>query len=259
MLSLLFASTLVWLPPSPLDDSEPVEAVSVEGSWTMTTQLGDREIEALMTLAWGDNGSLHGEWKSQGHTAALSDLKLDQAVLTFQRATGAGGAVLTFEGTVTGDSISGKYTGPFGDLICKGTRAKSGEDPAPPGSPGSEDRKTVDYTAGGRPIVVQDGRTLLWAGDAGQGGEPDYFDVTGAAIDPKSFNHGIGRDRISSIDDPVFLPAGDARLRDAGIDNDTQVIGVEVEGVAKAYPLFVMSSHEIVNDEFAGEPFAVLW
>ena len=115
------------------------------------------------------------------------------------------------------------------------------------------------HTAYGRPILVQDGKTRVWAGDSDGQGNTDYFDFTDAKIDPTKLNHGIGRDRIASIDAPEFLQPDDPRLAEVGIRSTTKVIGVEVNGVAKAYPLAVMDRHEIVNDSFDGEPFAVLW
>ena len=104
-----------------------------------------------------------------------------------------------------------------------------------------------------KPIVEKDGRTLLYAG------EDDWFDVTDSSIDPASFQYGIGRDTIPSIDEPVFVRADDPKLEAVGIDMDTMVLGVSRGGVSKAYPVHLMDGHEIVNDDFGGESFAVLW
>jgi len=104
-----------------------------------------------------------------------------------------------------------------------------------------------------RPIVERDGRRLLWAD------EDEWFDVTGASIDPVRFQYGIGKDRIPSVESPQFVSATDPRLAAAGVGPDTPVLGVVVEGEARAYPVELMDLHEVVNDEFAGEPYAVLW
>ena len=61
-------------------------------------------------------------------------------------------------------------------------------------------------------------------------------------------------DGIPSIDDPDFEPAADADL-----DSDDPVFGVNINGVAKAYPQSVLVWHEIVNDEIGGEPVAVTY
>lgn len=116
-------------------------------------------------------------------------------------------------------------------------------------SPGEEIPNQHD-----RPIESRDGRTWLWAGEDDQ-----WFDVTNASIDPERFQYGIGKDRIASIDDPLFVAHDDPRLAEADVDADTPVLGVVVSGEARAYPVAVLDMHEIVNDDFGGEPFAVLW
>ena len=70
---------------------------------------------------------------------------------------------------------------------------------------------------------------MLWAG-RNDDGETDWFDVTDALIDPRTFQFGIGKDSIPSIDEPKFAPLGDDRLAKAGIDEDTMVIGYSAEG-----------------------------
>ena len=37
------------------------------------------------------------------------------------------------------------------------------------------------------------------------------------------------------------------------------VIGLEIQSEAKAYPINVLSRHEIVNDVVGGKPVAVTW
>lgn len=109
-----------------------------------------------------------------------------------------------------------------------------------------------------RPIVERDGKRLLWAGE-----DPDgtvhWFDVTDAEIDPTRFQYGIGRDTIAPIDDPIFVAPDDPRLAERGVTPNWSVLGVEIDGEARAYPVPVMSRHEVVNDRFGGEAFAVLW
>ena len=65
---------------------------------------------------------------------------------------------------------------------------------------------------------------------------------------------GPPRDGIPSIDQPKFLKA-----QDAGYAPETRVLGVQVNGVAKAYPILIMNYHEIVNDEFSGQPVVVTY
>jgi len=109
-----------------------------------------------------------------------------------------------------------------------------------------------------RPIVEEDGRTLLWANED-ESGTREWFDMTDSDIDPATFQYGIGKDEIPSIDDPVFASFDDPRVAARGLARDTPVLGIVIAGEARAYPVSVMSMHEVVNDEFGGEPYAVLW
>ncbi len=66
---------------------------------------------------------------------------------------------------------------------------------------------------------------------------------------------GLPRDGIPSIDDPKFISVGSIR----DIDPREPVIGVEIGGEAKAYPLRVLVWHEIVNDIVGGIPVVVTY
>ncbi len=67
---------------------------------------------------------------------------------------------------------------------------------------------------------------------------------------------GVPRDGIPPIDDPVFLNASDDPEY---MEDDDPVIALEIEGEAKAYPLDILQSHEIVNDELGGIPVTVTY
>lgn len=62
-------------------------------------------------------------------------------------------------------------------------------------------------------------------------------------------------DCIPSIDSPSFVSVDETEW----LQEDEKVIGVEEGGEAKAYPLRILSSHEIVNDRIDGEPIAVTY
>ncbi len=64
----------------------------------------------------------------------------------------------------------------------------------------------------------------------------------------------LGKDMIAPIYTPRFVRAADARLR-----TDELVLGVEIDGAAKAYPITVLQSREMVNDELHGVPILVTW
>lgn len=65
---------------------------------------------------------------------------------------------------------------------------------------------------------------------------------------------GVPRDGIRSIDAPVFQSIEEAEDWLAGTE---PVIALEIDGVARAYPLGVLTRHEIANDVVAGVPVAV--
>jgi hypothetical protein len=109
-----------------------------------------------------------------------------------------------------------------------------------------------------RPIVEENGRTLLWASEDDEG-RVEWFDMTDAEIDPATFQFGIGKDTIASIDEPRYATFDDPVVAERNITRETPVLGVSMEGVARAYPVDLMSMHEIVNDEIAGKPYAVMW
>jgi len=61
-------------------------------------------------------------------------------------------------------------------------------------------------------------------------------------------------DAIRPVYDPKFASAEDAPL-----DDEELVIGLSLEGEAKAYPITVLRFREMVNDEMAGIPTLVTW
>jgi len=66
---------------------------------------------------------------------------------------------------------------------------------------------------------------------------------------------GPPKDGIPSIDNPKFLSASEAEF----VSDDDIVIGLNVNGQARAYPLFILVWHEIVNDNISGVPVAVTY
>ena len=106
-------------------------------------------------------------------------------------------------------------------------------------------------------VKEKDGKKLLWASGQRESEDSEWFDVTDAIIPPEKFNHGIGKDRIRAIDDPVFVDPGDKRLKRHRIDGKTPVIGYVHNGEAKAYPLDLMRRHELANDTIGGKPVTV--
>jgi hypothetical protein len=65
---------------------------------------------------------------------------------------------------------------------------------------------------------------------------------------------GPPRDGIPSIDDPQFINQDEAK---PWLADNEPVIALEIDGDARAYPLRILTWHEIVNDTVSGVPVAV--
>ena len=63
-------------------------------------------------------------------------------------------------------------------------------------------------------------------------------------------------DAIPAISNPSFLSAEEAGDQ---YGPDELVLGVEIDGDARAYSVPLLSRHEIVNDVVGGKPIAVTW
>ena len=68
------------------------------------------------------------------------------------------------------------------------------------------------------------------------------------------FSGGPGRDGIPPLDDPKFVTPDQA---DEWLGDLEPVIAFELNGEAKAYPLQILTWHEVVNDVVGGEPVVV--
>lgn len=68
------------------------------------------------------------------------------------------------------------------------------------------------------------------------------------------YSAGPPRDGIKSIDDPQFISIRQAK---SILDAREPVVAVNIDGVAKAYPLRILLYHEIINDELNGEAIFV--
>lgn len=66
---------------------------------------------------------------------------------------------------------------------------------------------------------------------------------------------GPPKDAIPALTDPAFLAAENA----AYLDPDDLVIGLQVNGEARAYPLRILVWHELINDTIAGRPVLVTY
>lgn len=64
----------------------------------------------------------------------------------------------------------------------------------------------------------------------------------------------LPQDRIPAIDSPKFVTASEA---EKWLSDDEIILGLYLDGEARAYPEQIMTWHEIVNDEIEGKPVAI--
>ena len=81
------------------------------------------------------------------------------------------------------------------------------------------------------------------------------FDLSKSIVSAKLIKQGgPPRDGIPSIDKPSFFAARVPFLRDTH-----RILGVVIDGEARAYPIPILTHHEIVNDIIAGRPIVITY
>lgn len=81
-----------------------------------------------------------------------------------------------------------------------------------------------------------------------------YDPVQAGEVTPPGYRQLLRRDDIAPVYRPDFLTAEDAPWSE-----DLLVIGVEIDGEARAYPVGFLTRREIVNDWHKGIPTLVTW
>lgn len=82
------------------------------------------------------------------------------------------------------------------------------------------------------------------------------FDLEGATIPiDEIVSGGPPRDGIPAINEPKFLKAEEADY----LNGEDRVLGVEIAGVAKAYPIRILNWHEVVNDRTGAQNLVVTY
>jgi hypothetical protein len=82
------------------------------------------------------------------------------------------------------------------------------------------------------------------------------FDVTRHSVPLEEIRASVARDAIPALTRPEFLSADQA---DRLLKRSERVLGVALNGEAKAYPLRILNWHELVNDSLGGQPVLVSW
>ncbi len=105
-------------------------------------------------------------------------------------------------------------------------------------------------------VVLTVGLSILAVGCA----DPafDSVDQQGRTPTGSEPYHGMiqyrAKDSKQAILDPELVNANEAIIA-----SGTKVIGVFVGGEARAYPLFILNNHQVVNDKVGGIPLSASW
>lgn len=86
--------------------------------------------------------------------------------------------------------------------------------------------------------------------------DPDLFDPTdvrGVAL-PEGYFRSWGRDVIAPIYEPTYVDASGVDWRDEEV-----VIGININGQQRAYPVGFMSNRELVIEQIDELPLMVTW
>ncbi len=136
--------------------------------------------------------------------------------------------------------------------------------PAPTSTPTSPAQPTTEVL-----VATTTAKTALDIGEGSVPPDPDYERAfRDARLSPSGWDTDfrfhtvpyseirsvIPRDNIPSIDSPAFVSPTEAS---AWLKDVEPVVFLEIYGDARAYPLQILTWHEIVNDEVGGVPVAV--
>jgi Protein of unknown function (DUF3179) len=94
------------------------------------------------------------------------------------------------------------------------------------------------------------GRTPADQRGAAESPEPDPLVYAGQLVDV------LPPDAITPIDDPRFISPDRASVWLVGRE---PVVALEISGEARAYPVQILTKHEIVNDQVAGTPVTITY
>ena len=122
------------------------------------------------------------------------------------------------------------------------------ESPASNGSPGAQATPSLG-AAYGVPPYYGDTQGLARRFQTVEGGS-EFVQTNGELITVRP------RDTIPAILSPMMAPVSEAT---GWMESDELVLGVEIEGDARAYPIRVLSRHEVANDVVGTTPIAVTW
>jgi hypothetical protein len=107
-----------------IDGTLQGEPNTIAGEWQINVTVPPREVVDKLTITKDANGMLDGKWVGQRGESTVSNMKLEGNKLTFTRKSKMGEREFetTYEGTVEGDTIKGKFTSERGEREANATR-----------------------------------------------------------------------------------------------------------------------------------------
>ncbi len=114
---------------------------------------------------------------------------------------------------------------------------------------GQDNSETANQTP-----ASTDEETAARSTDTGAGTEGSATDAATPAVDLSRYRAMLPRDAIRPVYEPIFAPG-----KPTSLDPGELVIGVEIGGESKAYPVGPLNYREMVNDVVGGVPVLVTW
>ncbi len=105
---------------------------------------------------------------------------------------------------------------------------------------------TANFLAAGPALATTDKWRSEWPNTDFSKTSVDFSEILGG---------GPPKDGIPSIDNPQFIPVSEMQELPA----QEPVVGLTVNGVSRAYPMRLLTWHEIVNDVIGGVPVAITY
>ncbi|MFT4537834.1 MAG: hypothetical protein ACI841_000084 [Planctomycetota bacterium] len=198
----------------------------ITGVWNMESDLQGRTIPANLILTKDDAGGLSGVWESMNQEMELSAVAFDGSVLRFKRPMGGAGELMAFEGSVVDGELHGMQTAGAMEIPCIGKRFRVDHDGPPQPAPARSAASSED----------------------------EYFASLERDCDENA-SRAVPRDSFDVLDMPELVAASEQGT----LTPDEYVLGVSLDGEARAYPIGALGSSELLNDTCGGIPIAASW
>lgn len=82
------------------------------------------------------------------------------------------------------------------------------------------------------------------------------FDISNSLIDINDIHFGgPPRDGIPALNNPRFVSAKEQKY----LEDSDRILGLNIAGISKAYPVRILNWHEVVNDQFEDIPISIVY